>query len=138
MLARREHSQRELFQKLSNKGFEREAVELILNEFVENDWQSDKRFADSYFRSRVHAGFGPIRIAVELKERGVEADTFSLHEMSDEPSWNVLLNELHKKKYGAFGPSDMKERIKRTRFFQHKGYTSEMIKRLFNSLSNTS
>lgn len=66
MLARREHSQLELTQKLTQKGFQERDIELLLEEFVQLGWQSDQRFAESYSRSRVHKGFGPVRIQYEL------------------------------------------------------------------------
>jgi regulatory protein len=132
MLARREHSHREMLQKLSTKGFDRDAIETILVEFREKNWQSDERFAESYSRSRWHKGFGPVRIQMELKERGIDS---SFDEVVDEqPDWNVLLEELHVKKYGEYAPLDMKERAKRTRFFLHKGYPHDMINQLFNSM----
>ena len=133
MLSRREHSFRELLQKLTLKGFQRDAVEELLNEFVELGWQSDQRFAESYSRSRLQKGFGPVRIQYELRERGIDK---GLNKVFDEaPDWQTLLSELHSKKYGAEAPADMKERAKRIRFFQHKGFTHDMIKQLFNQMS---
>ncbi len=133
MLARREHSLRELTQKLTLKGFERSDVEELLTEFVELGWQSDQRFAESYSRSRLNKGFGPVRIQYELKERGIGFSIESAFEQ--QPDWQTLLSELHSKKYGAQAPADMKERAKRIRFFQHKGFTHDMIKQLFNQMS---
>jgi len=133
MLARREHSQRELFQKLSSKGFGTNDIRALLEEFVQLNWQSDQRFAESYGRSRVYKGFGPIRIQQELKEKGVDAH---INDVFDEqPDWSALLSDLHVKKYGQQAPDSMKERAKRTRFFQHKGFTHDMIRQLFNQLS---
>jgi regulatory protein len=134
MLARREHSQRELCQKLTKKGFDRTDIDSLLDEFVDNNWQSNQRFAESYLRSRVSSGFGPIRIDYELKERGVDVDIHELHVMSEAPNWKSVLSDLHIKKYGLEAPLDVKERAKRIRFFQHKGYTSEMIQALFNDM----
>ncbi|PHS70187.1 MAG: RecX family transcriptional regulator [Cycloclasticus sp.] len=133
MLARREHSAHELVQKLSAKGYEREEIETTLGEFKEKNWQSDNRFAESYSRSRLHKGFGPIRIKMELRERGVDASIDNVFEHA--PDWQQLLVELHSKKYGNQSPMDMKERAKRTRFFLHKGYSHEMINQLFNSMA---
>ncbi|MEH6504263.1 MAG: regulatory protein RecX [Cycloclasticus sp.] len=133
MLARREHSQRELTQKLTEKSFEKADIEELLNEFVALNWQSDQRFAENYSRSRLRNGYGPIRIQHELRERGIELEIDEVFE--ELPDWQVLLSDLHDKKYGPLAPTDMKERAKRTRFFQHKGFTYDMIKQLFNNLS---
>ena len=132
MLARREHSQRELIQKLVAKEFERTEIEELLEEFKEKNWQSDVRFAESYSRSRLHKGFGPVRIQLELKERGIDSSLDYL--VDEQPDWDELLRDLHIKKYGKNAPENMKERAKRTRFFLHKGYTHEMINQLFHSM----
>jgi len=132
MLARREHSQRELMQKLTAKGYEKEDILELLNEFKEKNWQSDLRFAESYSRSRLNNGFGPTRITLELQERGVDVAFDSL--LDEQPDWDELLKSLHIKKYGNKAPNDLKERAKRTRFFLHKGYTHDMIRQLFSKL----
>lgn len=133
MLSRREQSQKELFQKLTSKGFETDDISILLEEFIQLNWQSDQRFAESYGRSRLYKGFGPIRIQHELKEKGVETNINDVFE--EAPDWQALLCELHVKKYGPQAPNTMKERAKRTRFFQHKGFTHDMIRQLFNQLS---
>jgi len=133
MLARREHSEQELLQKLQTKGFENEEIIELLAEFKEKNWQSDQRFSESFSRSRLHKGCGPVRIKMELRERGVDA---SIENVFDEqPDWQLILAELSAKKYGNQPPKDMKERAKRTRFFQYKGFTHDMIKQLFNEMS---
>lgn len=133
MLTRREHSQLELVRKLAGKGFFKEDIENLLEEFIRLNWQSDQRFAENYSRFRVHKGFGPVRIQYELKERGIDAQLNTV--FKGQPNWDELLSQLHTKKYGSEPPEDMKERAKRTRFFQHKGYTHDMIRQLFNDMS---
>jgi len=133
MLARREHSQRELTQKLTGKGFKKEDIEQLLQEFAEKNWQSDIRFAESYSRSRLQKGFGPIRIQLELRERGVDINLDTLFD--EPPDWANLLTQLATKKYGGQPPTDIKERAKRMRFLQHKGFSGELIKHLFDNIS---
>ncbi|ORU94004.1 MAG: RecX family transcriptional regulator [Cycloclasticus sp. symbiont of Bathymodiolus heckerae] len=133
MLTRREHSQCELLQKLTKKGYIEADINSLLEEFVALNWQSDERFAESYGRSRVQKGFGPIRIRYELRERGIETNIERVFD--EQPDWDGLLMELHVKKYGGSPPENMKERAKQTRFFQHKGFTHDMIRHLFNQLS---
>ncbi|MBQ0724417.1 MAG: regulatory protein RecX [Cycloclasticus sp.] len=132
MLTRREHSQRELKQKLVKKGFEKDEIDDVLAEFASNGWQSNQRFAESYARSQIQKGYGPSRIQYELKERGIDASINDVFEQ--QPDWFDVLMGLHVKKYGSCAPTDMKERAKRTRFLQHKGFTLDMIRKLFNQL----
>lgn len=133
MLSRREHSQRELLQKLSAKEFDSAEINELLEEFKEKNWQSDTRFAESYSRSRWLKGFGPVRIQLELQARGIDS---SINDVLDEqPDWTELLRNLHSKKYGRQAPNDLKERAKRTRFLLYKGYSHEMINQLFNNMA---
>tara|TARA_R110002096_G_scaffold269820_9_gene463696 strand:- start:4383 stop:4784 length:402 start_codon:yes stop_codon:yes gene_type:complete len=132
LLARREHSQRELKQKLAKKDFETDEIDDVLVEFASKGWQSNQRFAESYARSRLQKGYGPSRIQYELKERGIDTNIDDVFEQ--QPDWYDVLVQLHAKKYGSDAPTDMKERAKRTRFLQHKGFTFDMIRELFNQL----
>ena len=50
LLARREHSRRELISKLKVRGFEGEEVEAYLDRLAEKGLQSDHKFAESYIR----------------------------------------------------------------------------------------
>lgn len=132
LLARREHSQLELLRKLQVKGFEKDQIQQVLDDLTGKNLQSDIRFAESYTRARANKGFGPKRIELELKERGVE---MGLSQFDDEtPDWQQNLEQLHRKKYGTNKPKDRKEYAQRMRFFQHKGYSFEMINRLLNDL----
>jgi Uncharacterized protein conserved in bacteria len=87
-----------LLQKLAAKGFDEDDIRLLLEEFIDKNWQSDLRFAESYSRSRLLKGFGPVRIQYELKERGVDVAVNDVFE--DAPDWQEVLNELHTKNTG--------------------------------------
>ena len=71
LLARREHSERELQAKLAARGFAPEAVGEVLADLKSAGMQDDARFAEAYARSRVAKGYGPLRISRELGERGL-------------------------------------------------------------------
>ena len=62
LLARREHSKKELLQKLVSKGFNKILAANIINELVQEGWQDDLRYAENYARSRLLKGYGPARI----------------------------------------------------------------------------
>ena len=50
MLVRREHSVFELTQKLTNKAFDRADIEQALNLLIEQNYQSDERFATEFIQ----------------------------------------------------------------------------------------
>ena len=43
-----------------------------MDALVRQGLASDERFADAYARKRAEAGYGPVRIRAELRQRGIE------------------------------------------------------------------
>ena len=76
LLARREHSRRELTRKLAARGFPDDVVTPVLDELERTGALANARFTDSFVRSRIAKGQGPQRIRAELAQRGIkDADT---------------------------------------------------------------
>ena len=67
LLSRREHSFKELINKLKDRVDSEEKLFEELTKLKEENLQSDERFAESYTRSRSVKGFGPEKISYELK-----------------------------------------------------------------------
>ena len=130
-LMRREHSQQELLQKVLAKGFVKQDIVPVIDELIEQGLQSDARFAESYARSRVHKGFGPLRIQAELQQRGVSDCPFDMAVKDITGSWQNLLEQVYSKKYGEEACLDNKEKLKRSRFLQQRGFPNELVRRLF-------
>jgi len=130
LLTRREHSQLELLNKLSLKGFDRYDSQKIIDGLTEEGWQSDERFAESYARYRIKKGFGPVKISYELRQRGITNFDLDAVVLDLADSWLDLLEQLYYKKYTDDGPLAQKEWLKRSRFLQQRGFSHEMIKTL--------
>ncbi len=79
MLAMREHSVSELERKLRQKGFTSDVVAPLMASLREDGLVSDDRFAEMFVRSRCNKGYGPLRIANELREKGVRDEIVSEH-----------------------------------------------------------
>ena len=133
LLARREHSQRELLDKLALRGFTRQEVMPVIDQLVEQHWQDDQRFADSYIRQRLASGYGPLRISYELQQRGVPP--IDLDEKVEElGGWQDLLLQVYGNKYDDETSLSPNEWQKRSRFLQQRGFTGASIKQLFDEL----
>jgi len=131
-LIRREHSQRELLKKVSEKGYPKSLVLMIIEELAEQGLQSDSRFAESYARSRVHKGVGPLRIKAELQQRGAAGQPFNMAVEDIIGSWYELLQQVYDKKYAGIPYSAPKEQLKRCRFLQQRGFSNDMIRRVMS------
>jgi len=127
-LIRREHSQLELIQKVSAKGYLKGDVLTIIEQLVEQGLQSNERFAESYARSRVHKGIGPLRIKAELQQKGAGDCYFDMAVEDIVGSWSELLGQVYQKKYADSPCSDRKEQLKRSRFLQQRGFSNDMIR----------
>lgn len=133
LLSRREHSRRELLDKLALRGFNRDEVEPVISEIAEQNWQNDERFTESYVRQRIQSGYGPMRIRYELQQRGIN-DADLDPQAGDQGGWQNLLLDLYSGKYGDEKSLSQNEWLKRSRFLQQRGFSGEMIKRLFAEL----
>src|SRR6185295_823724 len=67
LLARREHSARELKRKLTARGIGEVDAAAAVADAAADGWQSDTRYAEMLVRSRISQGFGPMRIEAELR-----------------------------------------------------------------------
>ena len=131
LLARREHSAAELRQKLKLREFDSDAIELALESLQRDNLQSDSRFTESYINHRSNAGLGPIKIVLELRQRGVDETLAHQHMSALSINWNDRLEQQRIKKYGEQIPPDYAQKMKQARFLQNRGFSPESVMRLF-------
>ena len=127
LLARREHSFKELTDKLSQRFSHQGLIAEELEKLRDEDLQSDQRFAEMFVRSRISKCHGPIRIKNELRARGVPERWVSHAIREEGADWADLIQCLSSKKYGEQEPVDARERSKRMRFFQYRGFSIDLI-----------
>ena len=132
-LSRREHSSKEIFQKMSQRVESKELLEDSINELVEDGLLSDERFAESYFQRRKNRGFGPLRIKNELTQRGVKESIFNSIQVDTE--WSFYALEALEKKTNGKKPEEMKEILKLKKFLNYRGFEFEDIDKAFSMLN---
>ena len=132
-LARREHSRKELGQKLLAKGFNSESIDNVLEQLAREGMQSDQRYIESYLLSRTQKGYGPVRLGMELRERGIDDELINdcIHTL--EVDWMDVLQTVRTKKFGRTLPVDYKGQAKESRFLQYRGFTTDQIRQLYKS-----
>ena len=128
LLSRREHTRKEINNKLKKKAEDPSLLNTVLDALEEEHLQSDERFMESYTRMRAKRGYGPVRIKQELREKGVGADDIVQVINSPEYDWCELAIEARHKKFGVDKARDAKEKAKQMNFLQYRGFTSEHIK----------
>jgi regulatory protein len=134
LLTQREHSQKELLDKLALRGFDRDDVQPVVDELAEQGWQNDLRYAENYARFRIRKGYGPIRVGYELRQNGIAAFDLEGIVQEETGSWMALLEQVYSKKYPHDTALDRNEWAKRSRFLLHRGFSGAMISALFDEL----
>jgi regulatory protein len=128
LLARREHSRRELTRKLAARGFPTDVIEPVLEELERAGSLADARFTDTFVRSRVQKGQGPQRIRAELAERGIAKAAADEVLRGADVDWLATIRAVRRKRFGADLPRDYAERARQARFLQYRGFSSEQIR----------
>ena len=127
LLARREHSRRELLTKLRNRCAVIELLEGVLDRLEHDNLLSDSRFAESYVRSRAGRGYGPVRIRQELIQKGIGLDICRLVLESGEVDWYQLACDCYQRRFGRAVCKDRKEKMRQMCYLQYRGFDSDMI-----------
>ena len=127
-LAMREHSAAELKQKLINKMHEPHVVESLIGSLIDDNYLSDERYAESYWRVRSSKGCGPSRIYKELQLKGVSDRLIDSTKLVANIDFFALVETVYQKKYKSVPIKDYKERAKRQAFLYRRGFDSDLIK----------
>jgi regulatory protein len=133
LLARREHSARELAAKLEARGHAAADVAETLAALAGKSLLSDERFCESFVHQRIARGYGPLRIRHELRQRGVADEMIEATFAALDVDWAARLAEVRRRKFGAKLPAGMREQARQGRFLQQRGFSTEAIRRLFRS-----
>lgn len=130
LLARREHSRKELKTKLRQGGYEGEETTDAIDRLGEQHYQDDDRFAEVLLRSRISQGYGPMRLRVELKSHGL-ADA-RIRELMDEAEvdWDTSAAAQLRRRYGGASTSDPAERNRRAQFLLRRGFAAATVRRV--------
>lgn len=134
-LARREHSDFELREKL-RKRFGSEVDTLagpVLERLKEQGLQSDERFAEAYATAKERQGKGPLRIAQELRQKGVSDSLVDACLDESDERWWSLAADVRAKRFGDKPIASPREKARQMRFLQYRGFSHEQISRAIAS-----
>lgn len=127
LLSRREYSARELQQKLA-ASWPPEAVAVVLQGLQAQGLQSDERFARIWTRHRLLQGYGPVRIQVELRQKGVAGELIQQCLADEDFDWFEQARQVWQRRFGGKGTPDAREKARQMRFLQYRGFTGDQIR----------
>ena len=131
MLARREHSRKELARKLSPRAESPEALNALLDSLESKKQLSDERFASerAHILSRK---YGAARIRHDLRSKGIADDVLALALKSSGEDELERGKKVLQKKF-PIPAENLNEHAKRMRFLQSRGFSSEIIHELLSA-----
>ena len=132
LLSRREHSELELRNKLRLREFQDDEITTVIDYLIENDYLSESRFADSVYRTRVNKGYGKRFIDNELAQKGVNSFDIHTAEQELDINWYHQIEIVYRKRFGDKPITEQKEKAKRIRFLQYRGFSTDEIFTVLN------
>ncbi len=132
-LSMREHSRKELIDKLSKKDFEMQLILQCIDEFSTKDLQSDYRYTESFARSKYNNHKGPNFISASLKSKGIKISTIdNVLSAYNEEDWELTAIAALEKKtiYRSIEPAKCK--IKQKMFLSGRGFSYKTIEHALN------
>ena len=94
----REHSIKEITEKLTRKEYQQDSIEIVVKECLKDNYLNEQRFAEIFWRSRARKGFGPNKIEMELKQRGISASMIEESSHQEELNFDEVIKSIYFKK----------------------------------------
>lgn len=128
LLARREHSARELKAKLARRGHVDDDVKKAVDQLADKRYQSDDRFGVSIARTRVAQGYGPHRIRAELKSHGLAEAAIRAAIAATDADWLTIAAAQLQRRFGAKSAGEAAERARRAQFLLRRGFDPATVR----------
>ena len=150
ILAGREHSVTELRHKLRQKltrKLERklaksdepnrldELIDAVIKQLINDRLLDEIRFTQSFIRSRTARGSGPVKIRHELLQRGISGEIIEEYLDDSYEFWQEHIARVRSKRFGDQCPQGYQEQSKQSRFLYQRGFSGELIQRIFNEFT---
>ena len=131
LLARREHTRRELEQKLAPHVEDAAEIQRVLDDFTARGWLSEARAAEQLVRAK-RGRYGASRIRQTLADKGVPAELIasSLQALKDTELDTARAVWARKFKTPPATPA---ERARHVRFLQSRGFSLDLAMRVVRS-----
>ena len=89
---------------------------------------SDERFAKSLIVRRAETGYGPNRIGLELRDRGVSEELAREAIAKAEVDWERQVTDQVTRKFGSHPVQTFPEWARRARYLERRGFDQEAIR----------
>nr|WP_086940958.1 regulatory protein RecX [Thaumasiovibrio occultus] len=133
ILSRRDYAEQELRSKLIGKGYSIAEVNGAIAQCLSYGYLNDDRYARLVLQNSLHKGWGPLRIQQHLRQKGISDSQLHILLMETHIDWFEHAVEVAERKFGSKIklPKDrllqQKEKARRYRFLQYRGFSGDQI-----------
>jgi regulatory protein len=127
LLARRDFTSAELHARLCAQGFEDVSAAEVVTELEREGVVNGERYAQNYVAYHAGRGQGPLRIAAELRRRGLAAEIVEAA-LAGGPDWRAVAIRVCRAKFGPQLPSSWPLKARQARFLQSRGFSADHIR----------
>jgi regulatory protein len=134
LLARRDHTGRELADKLEAKGFDPATCQAAVARCRQLEYLDDTRTAEAMARALRRRGLGVHRIRAHLREKGIDAETIDSLTAGDADPDQALAaaRQVYARRRSQFDreTDPLRRRARIQRFLRSRGFGAETVHRL--------
>lgn len=130
-LARRDYSSAQLAQRLAQRGFDADTVQLALAELIEGRYVDDARYARAFVAVHARRGQGPLRIRHELTAAGLTgalAEEALEQYAAEQGGWAALARRVRSRRFGRTLPQERAAYARQARFLHYRGFSIDHIR----------
>ena len=133
LLSRKDHSNNEMRRALHHLSDDGTEVEAVIARLHDSNYIDDQRMAENMVSRLLRKQYGPLRIRLELRQKGIEQDVADAALNDCNADWFQVASDCRCKKFGNDRPADPKEKLRQIRFLQSRGFTMDMINEAMTS-----
>ncbi len=139
IISRRPHSSFELKVKLQKKGFNKNDIQPIINDFLEKEYLNDRDFAFRFAEEALRKKKGLMKIKGDLISKGIRREIIDevIANLEDNESLTINAKVLAEKKLSSLKRKDVeyiKLKQKLYAYLNSKGYNSQIIREVIEEL----
>jgi regulatory protein len=127
LLTRRDLCGNELRGKLQAKAFDEHTAAAVVADLASRGIVNDERYAQNFVAYSAGRGQGPLRIAGELRRRGLGAALVDAA-VANGPDWTALARGVCRARFGRQSPASWAQKARQARFLQYRGFSSDHIR----------
>lgn len=135
-LSYRERSEKEVYERLKLRGYDKEKIENAINYCLDKDYINDERFAKAFIKDKININkFGSQRIKQELRIKGISREIIDKVLQPDYDEELDLAMKLANKKISSYKNDARDAQYRKLgSYLQRRGFTFDIVREVLDNI----